>query len=78
MEKVRAQEAKDAAAALKHNMDWIEDAEVKQTAREDYERIRARMTEAKDRKKAAIREKNRRQRALQQMQQQQQPEAGDE
>ena len=70
MEKVRAQEAKDAAAVLKHNLDWIEDAEVKETAREDYERIRDRMAAAKERKRNAIREKNRRQRAMQQVQEQ--------
>lgn len=75
-EKARAQEAKDAAHLLKHNMDWIEDAEVKQQAKEDYARIQERMSAAKERKRMAVREKNRRQRALTEMRQQEQEGAG--
>ena len=76
MEKARVQEVKDSAAALKHNLDWIDDPEVKQTATEDYHKVRDTMQASRDRKKAAVREKNRRQRALAAMQQQQEPAEG--
>jgi large subunit ribosomal protein L24e len=71
-EKARAQEAKDTLSALRHNIDWIEDVEVKQKATEDRDRLTAAMTAARERKRAAVRAKNRRDRAQLDVQRQQQ------
>lgn len=35
MQKAKFQETKDAVTALKHNIDWIEDAQVKEVAKDD-------------------------------------------
>jgi large subunit ribosomal protein L24e len=63
MDKVQIQESKDAVKALKHNMDWIEDAEVKQVAKDDLVSVQAKMAESKSRKRAFLKEKHRKQRA---------------
>ncbi len=77
MEKAKAQETKDAAHLLKHNLDWIEDADVKAQAREDYERVRERMAAGRERKLAAVRAKNKRERAIAEMRQQAIRESGE-
>ncbi len=63
MAKVQVQEAKDAATALKHNVDWITDVTVKETAKEDLEATKAKMAEAKKRKQERLKAKARAARA---------------
>ena len=58
MRTVQRQEAKDAVKALTHNIDWVEDAEQKETAKEDLERIKAAMAESRARKREAQKTKN--------------------
>lgn len=52
MERARIQEKREAATALKHNIDWIEDIEVKHTARDDLVAVQ----QEKENKKAQRRE----------------------
>lgn len=61
MERVRLQEKREAAAALRHNIDWVEDLEVKHTARDDLLSIQ----QEKEQKKAQRREAAKRRRQKQ-------------
>ena len=45
MQKAKVQETRDAVHALKHNIDWIEDTEVKQKAKDDLETAQAKIAE---------------------------------
>eukprot|EP00744_Colponema_vietnamica_P000361 GILI01000636.1.p1 GENE.GILI01000636.1~~GILI01000636.1.p1 ORF type:complete len:219 (-),score=77.77 GILI01000636.1:107-763(-) len=53
MEASQRQQVKDAVYHLKHNIDMIQDKEVKEIARTDFENAQAIIAERKDRKKAA-------------------------
>lgn len=52
MERVQLQEKREASAALRHNIDWVEDVEVKHAARDDLLSIQ----QEKEAKKAQRRE----------------------
>lgn len=60
MQKVELQESKDAAKALHHNIDWIEDVEVKATAKEDLEKVKKAVEESKARKRERLKVKRQR------------------
>jgi large subunit ribosomal protein L24e len=58
----RREAVRSAAAALKHNLDWIKDPEQKEQARQDLEATQQKAREAKLRKQQAVKEKNRKKR----------------
>lgn len=53
MRKAKVQETRDAVTALKHNIDWIEDAEVKQVAKDDLHTAQKLVEEKKQKRKEA-------------------------
>ena len=57
MERSKAQEKKDAATAIKHNIDWIEDIEVKNTARDDLLAIQGEMDKKKEIRREAAKKR---------------------
>lgn len=58
MRTAERQQAKDAVTALKHNIDWVEDIEAKETAKEDLEKVQAKMAESKQRKRQTVKDRN--------------------
>jgi large subunit ribosomal protein L24e len=65
MRTVQRQEAKDAVKALTYNIDWVDDAQVKETAKEDLAKIKGLMAESRARKRETMKQKNRKLRAKQ-------------
>nr|CCC95266.1 unnamed protein product [Trypanosoma congolense IL3000] len=57
MEKTRVQERRDAASALKHNIDWIEDVEVKHKARDDLLAVQQEAEAKKQQRREAARKR---------------------
>jgi large subunit ribosomal protein L24e len=55
--KSKHQEKKDAVQALKHNIDWIEDVEVKHQARDDMVAIQTEMEKKRDARREAARKR---------------------
>lgn len=64
MERTKVQEKKDAVTALKHNIDWIEDVEVKHAARDDMVAIQAEAEKKKERRREAARQRAAKQREV--------------
>lgn len=58
MNKAKVQEKKDAVTALKHNIDWIEDVEVKHVARDDMVKIQEDMEAKKKARREAAKKRN--------------------
>lgn len=58
MERVRLQEKREAASALKHNIDWIEDMEVKHAARDDLVAIQSEKEVKKVKRREAAKKRN--------------------
>lgn len=63
MERVQLQEKREAAAALRHNIDWVEDIEVKHAARDDLLSIQQEKEEKKAKRREATKKRNQKQRA---------------
>lgn len=59
----KREEVRSAAAALKHNIDWVTDVEQKEQAQQDLEATTQKALEAKARKMASQRERNKKKRA---------------
>lgn len=62
MEKVQLQEKREASAALKHNIDWIEDVEVKHKARDDLVAIQQEKEDKKTQRREATKKRHQKQR----------------
>ncbi|CCW63509.1 unnamed protein product [Phytomonas sp. EM1] len=62
MQRARLQEKREAATALKHNIDWIEDLEVKHTARDDLVAIEEEKMAKKAQRREAARKRRQQQR----------------
>ena len=67
MRTAHTQSNKDAVNALKHNMDWIEDVEVREQAEADKKVIEDRMKAAKENKKERMAAKRRKTRQARQL-----------
>ncbi|EPY41266.1 large subunit ribosomal protein L24e [Angomonas deanei] len=57
MERAKLQEKRETASALKHNIDWIEDLEVKRTAREDLLAVQSEREAKKQARREAAKKK---------------------
>lgn len=55
MEKSKVQEKRDAVTALKHNIDWIEDVELKHQARDDMVAVQSEMEKKREARRASAR-----------------------
>ncbi|KAG8343506.1 60S ribosomal protein L24 [Trypanosoma vivax] len=64
MERARLQERRDAASALKHNIDWIEDSEVKHKARDDLVAVQQETEAKRKQRQEAARKRAQRRREL--------------
>ncbi|EAN98369.1 putative 60S ribosomal protein L24 [Trypanosoma cruzi] len=64
MEKTRLQERRDAAVALKHNIDWIEDSEVKHKARDDLVAVQQEVEAKRQQRREAARKRLQKQREM--------------
>ncbi|AYU76859.1 putative 60S ribosomal protein L24 [Leishmania mexicana MHOM/GT/2001/U1103] len=62
MEKARLQEKQEAASALKHNIDWIEDVEIKHKARDDLVAIQQEREDKKAKRREANKKRHQKQR----------------
>lgn len=62
MERVRIQEQREAASALRHNIDWVEDVEVKHAARDDLLSIQQEKEKKKAQRREAAKRRHQRQR----------------
>eukprot|EP00796_Vickermania_ingenoplastis_P004810 gene4810-3452_t len=62
MERVRLQEKREAAAALRHNIDWVEDIEVKHAARDDLLSIQQEKEAKKAQRREAAKKRHQKQR----------------
>lgn len=63
MARVKLQEKREAASALKHNIDWIEDMEVKHAARDDLVAISKEKDDQKQKRREAAKKRAQKQRA---------------
>jgi large subunit ribosomal protein L24e len=65
MRRAQVQQVKDAAHHLKHNIDWIEDVEVKEKAKEDLTAAQTLQAERKAQKRERLKTQRRKQRERQ-------------
>lgn len=64
MEKTKVQEKRDAVTALKHNIDWIEDVEVKHQARDDMLAVQSEIEKKREARRDAARKRAAKERAV--------------
>eukprot|EP00331_Platyophrya_macrostoma_P029819 CAMPEP_0176462140 /NCGR_PEP_ID=MMETSP0127-20121128/35086_1 /TAXON_ID=938130 /ORGANISM="Platyophrya macrostoma, Strain WH" /LENGTH=190 /DNA_ID=CAMNT_0017853993 /DNA_START=86 /DNA_END=658 /DNA_ORIENTATION=- len=64
MERAAKQEKRDAVTALKHNIDWIEDVEVKHVARDDMVAVQSETEQKKTKRREAARKRVAKQREV--------------
>ncbi|CBH17600.1 60S ribosomal protein L24, putative [Trypanosoma equiperdum] len=64
MERAHLQERRDAASALKHNIDWIEDTEVKHKARDDLVAVQQEAEVKKQQRREAARKRAQKRREM--------------
>lgn len=62
MARAKLQERREVATALKHNIDWIEDTEVKHKARDDYVAVQQEKEAKKQQRREALKKRRQKQR----------------